>query len=65
MWPQPLVNTLFNELRPEQTHRGKSSHVSRMQNLKCTPPRASGDPSLICMTVFRIMDFILECVTIG
>lgn len=65
MWPQHLFNTLFNELRPEQTHRGKSSHISRMQNLKCTPPSASGDPSLICMTVFRVMDFILGRVTIG
>lgn len=37
-----------------------SSHVSRGQSLKCKLQRALGDLSFICMTVFRIMNFILN-----
>lgn len=57
-WSQLPVNTLFNKLCPEQTHR--ECHVPRVQNLKCTLPRAPTDLSFICMTVFSIMNFILN-----
>lgn len=45
---------------PRADPSGMSSHVSRGQSLKCKLQRALGDLSFICMTVFRIMNFILN-----
>lgn len=53
------VNIAWNKLCPEQSHRELLSRASGVQSLYCKLLRALGDPSFICMTVFRIINFIL------
>lgn len=53
------VNIALNKLRPEQSHWELLSCASGVPSLYCKLLRALGDPSFICMTVFRIINFIL------
>lgn len=53
------VNIALNKLCPEQSHWELLSRASGVQSLYCKLLRALGEPSFICMTVFRIINFIL------